>query len=154
IRGRGGLDRAAPAHRAGTAAFARAVGLAHPGGPRDRARGDRGDRDGARCGGRVADRGPRRAGTRGGAGMSRRAGPIGIAVRSAMTSPALTVFAMVIVALTAFTGAAAPGMLQRVQSDSLRYSLAATGTVTRDFGASQRGTPVPGSGRDDLGLPT
>jgi putative ABC transport system permease protein len=86
--------------------------------------------------------------------MSHRAGPIGIALRATTTSPALTVFAIVVVGVTALVGAAAPGWLQRVQSDSLHYALNSTGAVVRDFTADERGTPIPGSGRaDDLNLP-
>lgn len=85
--------------------------------------------------------------------MSRRAGPVGLAVRSATTNPALTIFAVAIVAITAFVGAAAPGLLQRVQSDSLRYALNATASTERDFVASSRGAPDTGGSRDDVGLP-
>jgi putative ABC transport system permease protein len=85
--------------------------------------------------------------------MTRRAGPIGLAVRAATTTPALTIFAIVIVALTAFVGAAAPGLLQRVQSASLHYALDATEPTTRDLVATTRGTPIPGGGQKDFGLP-
>jgi len=86
--------------------------------------------------------------------VTHRAGPLGIALRSATTSPLLTLFAMLIVALTAFAGAASPGLLQRVQSDSLHYALDKTDAAVRDFSASERGTPIPGPGRNpDLDLP-
>jgi putative ABC transport system permease protein len=86
--------------------------------------------------------------------MTRRAGPVGLAVRAATTSPALTAFAILIVAITAFAGAAAPGELQRVQSESLRYALRATEPTARDFSADTRGAPIPASGRStsDFGL--
>lgn len=79
--------------------------------------------------------------------MSRRAGPVGLAVRAATTTPALSLFAIAIVALTAFVGAAAPGLLQQVQSDSLRFALRSTEPTARDFSADTRGAPVPGAGR-------
>lgn len=86
--------------------------------------------------------------------MSRRAGPLGLAVRAATTNPALTVFAILIVTVTAFVGAAAPGLLQQVQNDSLRYALRATASTERDFTATSRGAPTMGGGRHDLALPT
>ena len=73
--------------------------------------------------------------------MSRR-GPLGLAIGAATTTPALTLFAIAIVALASFVGAAAPGLLQQVQSESLRYALRATDTVTRDFAADTRGAPL------------
>ncbi|HEV7741175.1 MAG TPA: hypothetical protein VGO65_02035, partial [Pseudolysinimonas sp.] len=68
--------------------------------------------------------------------MTRRAGPVGLAVRAATTNPALSAFAIAIVAITAFVGAAAPGLLQGMQSESLRYALRATEPTQRDFVAS------------------
>jgi hypothetical protein len=76
--------------------------------------------------------------------MSRRAGPVGLAVRAATTTPVLSVFAMLIVAATAFVGAAAPGLLQQVQTDGLRYALSETDPSQRDFSADTRGAPTSG----------
>lgn len=84
--------------------------------------------------------------------MTPRAGPAGLAVRAATTHPALSLFAILIVAITAFAGAAAPGLLQQAQTDSVRYALRGTGSAERDFSATVRGIPVAGAGRD-LGLP-
>ncbi|MBX3193549.1 MAG: hypothetical protein KF727_00425 [Microbacteriaceae bacterium] len=81
-----------------------------------------------------------------------RAGAVGIAVRSATTSPLLTLFAFTVVAVTAFIGAATPGFVQRTQTESLRFALERTAPAQRDFVASVRGTPEPGAGRDP-GLP-
>ncbi|MGN6503441.1 MAG: hypothetical protein ACTHKX_11150, partial [Pseudolysinimonas sp.] len=81
--------------------------------------------------------------------MTRRAGPAGLAVRAATTHPALSVFAVLIVAVIAFAGAAAPGLLQRAQTDSVRYALRATGSAERDFSATVRGLPATGGGRYD-----
>jgi putative ABC transport system permease protein len=85
--------------------------------------------------------------------VSRRAGAFGIAARAASTHPALSLFAMLIVALTAFAGAVAPGLLQQLQDRSLRYALAGTSPGERDFTSTSRGVPVTGGGRDDDGLP-
>lgn len=84
--------------------------------------------------------------------MSRRAGALGIAVRAATTAPLLSLLAIVLVAATAFAGAAAPGLLQQVQSESLRYALRETDPTQRDFTSSTRGAPTPGGG-GDTGLP-
>ncbi len=77
---------------------------------------------------------------------ARRRGPVGLALRAALTTPALSLFAILIVAATAFVGSAAPGLLQQAQTQSLQYSLAAIDPALRDVTASARGIPEPGSG--------
>jgi putative ABC transport system permease protein len=76
--------------------------------------------------------------------VSRRARSIGLAVRSASTTPALSLFAILIVAAIAFAGSAAPGLLQQVQGAGLRYALEQTDPTQRDFGADTRGAPSAG----------
>lgn len=76
--------------------------------------------------------------------MSRRAGPIGLAVRAASTTTALSLFAILIVAAIAFAGAAAPGLLGNVQGAGLRYALEQTDPTQRDFSADTRGAPSAG----------
>jgi putative ABC transport system permease protein len=76
--------------------------------------------------------------------VSRRARSIGLAVRSASTTPALSLFAILIVAAIAFAGSAAPGLLQEVQGAGLRYALEQTDPTQRDFGADTRGAPSAG----------
>lgn len=75
-----------------------------------------------------------------------RRGPAGLALRAALTTPALSVFALLIVAATAFVGSAAPGLLQQAQTQSLQYSLEAIDPALRDVTASARGIPEPGNG--------
>jgi putative ABC transport system permease protein len=77
---------------------------------------------------------------------ARRRGPIGLAVRAALTTPALSVFAILIVAATAFVGSAAPGLLQQAQTRSLQFSLEAIDPALRDVTATARGIPEPGNG--------
>ncbi len=78
--------------------------------------------------------------------MSARRGPVGLALRAALTTPALSLFALLIVAATAFVGSAAPGLLQQAQTQSLRYSLEAIDPALRDVTATARGIPEPGNG--------
>jgi putative ABC transport system permease protein len=75
---------------------------------------------------------------------ARRAGPVGIALRTALTTPGLSIFALLIVAATTFVGAAAPGLLQQAQTRSLQYALDRTEPSLRDASASTRGLPEVG----------
>jgi len=77
---------------------------------------------------------------------ARRRGPVGLAIRAALTTPALSLFALLIVAATAFVGAAAPGLLQQAQTQSLRYALADVDPTLRDVTATTRGVPDTGNG--------
>ncbi len=77
---------------------------------------------------------------------ARRRGPVGLAVRAALTTPALSLFALLIVAATAFVGAAAPGLLQQAQTQSLQYALADVDPAQRDLTATTRGVPDTGNG--------
>jgi putative ABC transport system permease protein len=76
--------------------------------------------------------------------VTRRARSVGLAIRAASTTPALSLFAILIVAAIAFAGAAAPGLLRQAQGAGLRYALEQTDPTQRDFSADTRGAPSAG----------
>jgi len=69
-----------------------------------------------------------------------------LAARAATRDPVVSAFLALVVAATAFVAAAAPGLLERVQTDTVRHGLDSVARAGLDLTATARGVPAQGGG--------
>lgn len=72
--------------------------------------------------------------------------PLRLAARSAVTAPVVSGFVVVVVALIAFLGAAAPALVHQARTATVQAALERMPALTRDLAGTTRGVPVTGPG--------